>query len=218
MTSRLKLASWTAGALAATTLSASAAVIDFTDSSIYTSQTGGSATGTVDGVGFTIAPTGGALTFAAGPGPVGGLVGDNDGIGIGDDEIDGSEYLTIVFDRSVRLTGVSFLDLFRSAANATDAEQAVVYDGVPPATGNFVATFEATETYAPGGTGFGSFAVNARGDTFTFDVGTGNDDKGVGDFSVAGLTVQLAAIPLPASALLLGGALGGLVLLRRRKA
>lgn len=219
MTTCLKLGSWTAGALIATGLSASAAVIDFTDSSIYTSQSGSSATGSVGGIGFTISASGGALTFTPGPGAVNGLVGDYDGIGIGDDEIGAGEYLTIIFDKPIKLTSASFLDLFTSFKGNGDAEHAVLYDGVPPAPGNFVATFQATETYVFGGFGFGSFAVSAMGDTFTFDIGEGNDDEGVGDFALAALSVQLAAIPLPASALLLGGAIGGfgLVAARRRR-
>ena len=214
MTSLPSIGTWVVGALAATTVSASAAMIDFTDNSIFATQTPTSATGSAGGFSFTITGSNAPLTYTPGPGPVAWLAGENDGIGIVNDEVGGLEYVTVTFDRKVRLTGVAFLDLFRQSGQ--DAEQAVVYTGVPPTTANFVAAFEATEMVTPSGTGFGTFDLLASSDTFTFDAGAGNDGIGIGDFALAGVTV--APVPVPASALLLGGAFGLLSLHRRRRA
>lgn len=211
---KLRPWTWAAGALVAGTISASAAVVDFTDTSIFTTSTPASATGSVGGFNFTVTGSSPDLTYntTTGPGAVGGLAGETDGIGIGDDEIDGTEYVTVVFDRRVRLVGVSFLDLFRSAS---DAEQASLYAGVPPTPLNFVSSFAATETYAPGGAGYGSFAVSAKGTTFTFDSGAGNDAQGVGDFALASL--EVVPVPVPAALVLLGTSLLGFRVLHRRR-
>jgi len=50
--------------------------------------------------------------------------------------------------------------------------------------------------------------------TFSYDDFTSTADE----FYLSSLTAELAVIPLPASILLLGGAVGGLGLMRRRKA
>lgn len=200
--------------------SASAALIDFTDLSTLASVNNTTATGTVDGVGFTVIATGGRLTTNAGsgPGPVGGLLGEGDGLGVRDDEIGPGQYITIIFDQEVKLTGASFLDLFRSPLQ--EAEEAFVYAGSPPDNPGFIGSLVATETFAPGGAGLGSLSLSRLGTTFSFDAGAGNDDQGVGDFALAGLTfdkVSIEVIPLPASALLLGTALLGVGFASRRK-
>ena len=193
---------------------ASAATIDFTDNSIYSARSAATATGSAAGYGFTVTGSRNALTFTESdaPGPVGALLGQNDGIGLGDDEIGGREYVTVTFDRTVRISGLYFLDLFRSQSG--DAETAAVYAGTPPAEGGFLGLFSGTEIYASNGNGYGAFDVNLTGTVFSFDVGTGNDGVGIGDFSLAGL--EVVPVPLPAGALLLGTALLGFGLRRRR--
>jgi hypothetical protein len=219
MTSSLRLSACVAGALMVGAVSASAAVLDFTDLATFTTRSAASATGTIDGIGFTITGSSANLTYneTSGPGAIGGLAGDIDGIGLGNDEINGLEYITVTFDRAVQLTQVFLLDFFR--ANTGDAEQATVYSGVPPVAGNVLASFEATEIFTRGGAGLGSFALGATGTVFTFDAGTGNDGIGMGDFALAGLDLALqpAPIPLPAGGLLIGTALAGFGVLRRRR-
>lgn len=214
MSSEFRLWTLAAGAVVAGTISASAAVVDFTDTSTFTSMTPASATGSAGGFDFTITGSAPSLTYntTSGPGAVGGLAGATDGIGIGDDEIDGTEYITIVFNRPVRLVGVSFLDFFSSGS---DAEQASLYTGVPPTGANFAGAFSATEGYVFGGAGFGSFATSAKGTTFTFDSGAGNDNEGVGDFALAAL--EIVPVPVPAAMVLLGTSLLGFRALGRRR-
>ena len=204
-----------AGGLMVAAAGASAATIDFTSNATYATRSAAEASGSVGGVGFTVTGSRNALTYtgSGAPGAVGSLLGQNDGIGIGDDEIGGSEYVTVTFDREVRLTGLYFLDLFR-AQDGTSSETVSAYLGTPPTGANFFDTFSATETYAVGGTGYGAFGVSVTGSVFTFDVGTGNDAVGIGDFALAGMDV--AMVPLPAGALLLGTALFGLGWRRRR--
>ena len=105
--------------MAAGAFSASAAVIDFTASS--------NTSGTVNGIGWSLVPSAGdTITFADGdaPGPIGVLAGLNDGVGLNDDEISaGGEYLTIIFDSPVRVTGFWTLDMFRDGATDDDPKR-----------------------------------------------------------------------------------------------
>lgn len=141
-----------------------------------------------------------------------GLAGDFDGIGIKNDEVNGAEFLTLTFDREVKITGVFFLDLYISRKDATDFETAGMDNG------STTLNFDAQEVFSNDalGGGFGNFATSMKGQTFTFFDVAGNDNIGEGDFALAGLTIT--SVPLPAGVLLLGTALGGLGLTRRRKA
>ena len=92
----------------------------------------GSVTGSIDGIGYMIAASPGqTVNFArGGPGATGILAGDNDGIGVRDDEIGGGEYVTITFDRNVKLTAAYFLDLFKSC-DGSSSETAYVLPARP---------------------------------------------------------------------------------------
>lgn len=207
MRKTFRLATVATCACVAGAMAASAAIIDFTDNSIYTSRSGSSATGTIDGIGFTVTGSLPRLTFAAnGPGPIGGLAGENDGIGLGDDEIGGTEFLTVTFDREVSLLAASFLDFF--SASSGDAEEALVFTGTTPAAGNLVTTFLATQAIGGGRPGFGTFALLTSGTAFTFATSAHNDGIGVGDYALAALEVEERLmpplpVPLPAAAGLL---------------
>jgi hypothetical protein len=208
-----KAATLAAAAVAATAIgafSASAAIVDFTASA--------STSGTVAGANWTLASNGGPLTFVDvdAPGPLGPLAGLNDGVGVGNDEITiGSEFVTVTFDRKVRLITYFVLDLFDDGPPVTDNESAILYAGASPMPGSFVAELIASEPFAIGGFGFGQLGVDVVGTTFTFAAGNGNDGVGSADFALAGL--EIAAIPVPASGLLIGTALLGLGLARRRR-
>lgn len=210
-----------AGLLMGGTMAAQAALIDFTAPPF-------TGTGSVlNGITFTVAPNVGALSFNTGadeaPGPVGPLAGLGDGIGVvtgrsqAADEIDNGppvEYVTVRFSRPITLRTIYALDLF-IAETEDDSESFFVFEGEGlggPLLGSFNAT-ERINSLIPG-TGFGTFEAGFRGSAFTFEAGLGNDRVGVGDFALAGL--EVAPIPLPASVLLLGAALGGLGLARRR--
>lgn len=142
------------------------------------------------------------------------LAGTTDGVGIMGDELDGNsmQYAVLEFTdgRDVRLTNLYGLDLF-STADGSDQEEMRVTVGAAP--GAIDAFLQASSTAQPG---FGDLKTSLVGNIFTFWAGSGNDNAGRPDFALAGAT--LAPVPLPASALLLLGAVGGLGAMRRRTA
>lgn len=193
--------------------SANAALIDFTDKSVVAGISGNTLTGN----GWTLTASPSNLNLVNGgqaPGSIGPLAGQTDGLGIKDDEISfPSESITISFKATVRMSAVYFLDLFFGAAGTEYALLAV--DGV--ASGSFAAS-----QFNPGqgntNPGYGAFGgLDLVGKNFTFSVGRTNDLGGNDkpDYALAG--VDVAPVPLPAGALLLGSALAGFAVMRRRK-
>jgi hypothetical protein len=218
-----------AGALGA--VEASASTIDLTDNGSYT-FTPSAATGTVDGVNWTLTPipahdslTNGQAYDGSNPPPAP-LAFENDGIGVsgsnceapGDtDEVSNPcEAIKITFGAEVTVTDVSVLDLF-------GAEKVFIFDD----NGNLVGTIHAGYAagnnsyggYADGSTGTGAlFTTGVQTTSLTFVPGFQNDTPtsyGNPDFALAAITV--ASVPVPAAGLMLLGALGGLGLAKRRR-
>jgi hypothetical protein len=182
--------------------SVSAALLDFTDNSV-------GYTGTVDGVGYTLTSTGGAMNRDEQPGTgCGVLACDNDGVGAygGDnDEIDSDQSLSLDFASPVYVTGLHFLDLFK-------IEQVkVVIDGGTPF------YLDAVFDIGVGG-GYLNYIfttpILASQIEFFAEFSTG--DQGDNNFALAG--VNVSAIPLPPAVWLFGSALVGLISFRRRGA
>lgn len=162
--------------------------------------------------------------FAPIPIAGGSLVGDNDGLGIIDDELsnpgpsDVTQYVTITFNKVRTLTAAYFLDVFIDPLTQ-GTEEARVNVGSAPDAGTFVGGLatEVANLSNPSNAGLGLVEItglNLQGTTFTFWVGSDNDSLGFADGSLA--AVKLAPIPLPASGVLLLGAVGGLAFARRR--
>ncbi len=226
------------GIVAGGALAASAAMIDLTDitpvpNAVYTTQTGASASGSADGVTWTITPSaGGTLTYNGGgdaPGAGDGLTGEGDGIGIrglGDvDEVDNMlgesprEYLNLVFDQEVTLTAAFYLDLFQNP-ETQELEQASLFSGLGAVGGNELVSTNANVN-AILGTGFASAnGLSFTGTQFSFAPTGQNDGLSLDNFALAGFSYtvdETEVVPVPAAGFLLVGALGGLGLMRRRK-
>ena len=193
---------------------ANAALIDFTDYGDYviTPANVASGAGVGAGVTWTLTGSGPLNNSEAGPGPIGPLAGQNDGIGIIDDEISsgkkGSETANLTFSQSVTVVGLYFLDLFRANKGSVYEQAAVSVDGGP------AILFKALVPFS-NGIGYAAYTgLSLTGTSFVFSE-LGNDNVGVGDYALAG--VEIAPIPLPAGILLLGGALLGLGALGRRR-
>ena len=190
---------------------ADAAIIDFTDSSVWVD---GSSTTVVNGATVSLSSTGGPIRQTLqGPGPIGPLAGLSDGLGIGDDEISfgrtPTESITVTFSKPVRVSGLFFLDLFQSRTGL-DLE-----DAIATFSGGQVVTTDAVVTPS-NGIGFASnFFASIITTSITFTAAPGNDSLGLADFALAGIEVQ--PIPIPASVVMFGSALLGMGLLTRRK-
>ena len=136
-------------------------------------------------------------------------MGDNDGIGIIDDEISfPRQYALLEFTDEVTIVTTYWLDLFVRA----DEQSAEVGFGE-----SNLGDSDSYIAYAPDGVnyGFGAFATSLTGTGFIFYVGETNDGNANPDAALAAL--EIAPVPLPAGILLLGGALAGLGIARRRK-
>lgn len=203
------------GCMTAVAATANAAILDFTD----TSGAGNGATsGNFAGTTYQLSTDDGTITFN---GTQDGSTCDTavlactgDGVGIGDDEVSAvavgdDQELTITFGNTLTLDAIYLLDLFTST-NGNEYEQATVtYDG-----GTVVIDADPDER-PNGDSGYRAFKfTNPIMTSFlTFSAptdGSFNDQLGVNDYAVAGIS----AVPLPAALPIFGTGLGLIGLLR----
>lgn len=232
MHSILKAAAISAVVAVTGAVSASAATIDFTSNSTGTATADWSLQGyEFDGTNIdTIAINTGTSTTATCAADSGfTLACENDGYGIGGgDEFSNPlssklTWITITFTKAVQITGYSVLDAFADASNPDFFEKVYLTKGAV-APGAIEATVVGSELNVPNvpETGFASTSdISVKGTVFTFWVAEGagshpnNDFVGSADAALA--SIEVAAVPLPAGVVLLGSALAGLGLARRRK-
>lgn len=203
--------------------SAVGAYLDFTDSITLgnLSGSGSSYTGTVDGIGFSLASVNGAINFSEnydGDNPSSwcqptGLACVKDGIGIGNDEVTGekSQTLSLVFDVAVYLHSLEFLDLYDNRQNGKGRERATVnIDGA-------VFLVHATGTSGDGGYAILDLLSLGPVQTIVFSATplAALRDDSTNDYAIAAASVS--AVPIPAAAWLFGTALLGLIGLGKRR-
>jgi hypothetical protein len=204
-------------------VAANATVIDFTGNDFVFSSS--SAVATFSGgqtLTVTPVPTDRPLTLTQYDGPTpnpantAGLDLIYDGLGIGpqDDEARAPlEFFELEFNVDTQVTGIYVLDLFfGSGSNMSSFESVLVWFGGRTGAGDApdLELMASSPTFLNGGLAF--LAFDFFGTRLTLGPGSGNE-VGNPDFALAGVQV----VPLPASALLLLGGLGGIAALKRRK-
>lgn len=181
------------------------AVIDFTDDRVGFSGS----LGTIEWIltGNPIEPN----RNEGGPGAIGILVGDNDGVGVLDDEVTfRGEFLTLSFNQTVKLTAAFFLDLYISP-DLTSREVANISVGATP---NVSDASVAADDIFQNDFGYRELlGISLVGSEFTFWAAPGNDAQGAPDYALA--AVKISPIPIPASLLLLVSALAVMLRIRR---
>ena len=196
---------------AVTASAATTTLIDFTVGAPSNPANLSTASYTVEG--FRNGNPSAILLGNGGPGAIAPIAGNNDGIGIKNDEVTyPTEWVTITFLKPVTLVSAYFLDVFfsKGGANTESANVAKGTAAKPVADASVFASVATSE-----GIGFASITgMQLKGTTFTFYAGPGADDS---DGDVALAAIEIAPIPLPAGVLLFGTALGALGLARRRK-
>ncbi len=191
---------------------AHAVLVDFTDDG--TSIT----TDTIGGITYNLAGAPGAPNNAQshdGSTCMIPLACEQDGLGIGDDEITyGGETLTVDFDGdNVILTKLWFLDLFKANANDPDPETARVTFFGPDAG---VMDFVALESIGGGNSGFlMSGVLNLVISGFQIELLSFNDDAGAADAAFAAFEVR--EVPIPGAAVLMLCGLAGFGFASRKK-
>jgi len=209
---------------------AQASVIDFTKSADWGALSGSSYTSPTSfgGVTVTISSLGGTLTFNPGESPatscggVTGLACNGDGIGIVDDEVTigtlgTGEMLTVHFSSPVKINSIGFLDLFGAYSLSGDAaaERAMWrYAATAGSEDGFLLGTDVTSNPILGWALTG--ALNAGWYTDITFFATNPPASSNTDFSLAKIDFSTAVPDSGMTLILLGGALIGLGVLRRK--
>ncbi|GFE52499.1 hypothetical protein So717_42520 [Roseobacter cerasinus] len=215
-----------AGVTAASTMGASAALLDFTAGPDATGQfsdgDGGFITWEVTATGGTLntnTPIDAELPL---PAPGGVLALENDGVGVDDDEATAQDDQTLIvtFSEAILLTGLHFLDLFIGPQGGTESVSVFANGGINLTAGDPVEASDDIGVAPDNGYAFRSFS-DIEITSLTFIPGDATDDT-TGDFALAAIEYELVddqmdPVPLPAGGFLLLGALGALSVARRRK-
>lgn len=204
---------------------ANAALIDFTAGSSGWSGGGKAYSQTISPFGLVkMTSSGGKIKFnthydGGSPNPASDLAFKYDGVGIGDDEINGAERLTLEFEQAVEIYRLDFLDLFQANKDLLSKKIVGSGDGIEKIQVQFSLNGNVFETSSysgndllGAGAGYLSTSINnltADKLIFSMAANSGWDDKNA-DAALAAVGAN-AVVPIPAAAWLFGSALLGLV-------
>lgn len=133
---------------------------------------------------------------------------DGDGIGVGDDEIHqgGSQKILVKFDNAVDISNIYLLDLFKNdnGIKGNHEKALMTIDGI---------TYE-FDAASSGDGGFLNTAFSLL--NVTEIIFSGYSDL-FSDYALAGIDVEISAVPVPGAAILFGSALLGFFGFKRRR-
>lgn len=198
---------------------ANAMFVDFTSNTFLPIDSAGTTTFTtnISGLDINLNGNGNQLTFNSGADAPGAFssqgvsfAGVGDGIGLTDDEIGGNEKLTVSFSPNVALNSIYLLDLFFNGSEIEAAKFDITSDGNVVDTEGILGTSSSTIGFVTWGGTLGLDSVLS----IDFTALSCFPDT---DYSLAGLDVDVAPVPEPATMLLFGSGLIGLAGLARKK-